>query len=450
MDFRKLDCQYCFARYGSLRFPSATTAAVAALLLGVSPAFADDRPNPAARVQAASKPELAGALPEGIGVLDRARPEYDAAGLAVGTFILYPTVAAGFSVDDNVYRTTSAATADLFWTISPRLDLRSQWARDRLQVYAQLDDYRYDSYGTENRTNWVAGGGGDVLVGPATTVNINASYLGTHESRTSPDISVQALSPTAYRQFHSDATILNQPASLGLSAGLTFDRYDYDATLLRGGGLLGNADRDSNVLEAFGKASYEFGGGRSVFARASYNVRDFDQTFDRNGFNHNSNGYRIDTGVQAMFSPLIKGTLFVGYLQQNFKAPLNNVSGIDFGSEIDWYVTELVTVHLSTARILTNTTLAGASSEDERSIHASFDYELLRNVIVQGSLGYENDIFDGIARRDHTITAGIETKYLITQQMSLYAGFTHAGRDSNFGAANFSDDIGTAGIRLQY
>lgn len=413
-------------------------------------AFADDKPNPAARVEAASNPALAGALPEGAGVLDRARPEYDAMGVPLGIFLLYPTFAVEASGDDNIYRTPGTTVNDLFWTFSPRLDLRSQWSRDTLQFYAQLDGYQYDVHDTESRTNWIAGGTGEMAVANGTTVDVNASYLGTHESRSSPDISVFALSPTAYTQLHTDAAILSQPGPLGLSAGASFNRYVYDPTALIGGGMLDNADRDSNIVEMFGKALYEFGPGRSVFARASYNVRDFDLQFDRNGYDHSSHGYRFDTGLQMLLTPLIKGTMFVGYLQQDFKIPLHTVSGIDFGSQIDWFVTELVTLHLSTARILSDTTIAGASSEDERRVDASFDYELLRNLILQGNAGYENDIFDGITRDDRITTAGFGAKYLINRQMSVYARYARSERDSNLNGTDFSDNLVTAGIKFQY
>lgn len=420
------------------------------ILVATVPAAADDRPNLAALVQAASDPSLAGALPEGLGVLNRARPEYDAQGLPLGSFLLYPTLAFDLSGDDNIHRTTQSTLGDLFWTISPRLDLRSQWQQDILQLYAQLDDYQYDSHDTESRTNWVAGGRSETFVAAGTTVDLSASYLGTHESRASPDTPSLALSPTAYTRAHVDATILNQPGPLGLSAGVILDRYDYDPTTLINGSIYDNADRDSDILELFSKASYEFGAGKSAFVRASYNLRSFDLRVDHNGYDHNSAGYRLDTGLQMMFTPLIKGTIFAGYLRQNFNAPLRDVSGLDFGAQVDWYVTELVTVHLSAARTLADTTIAGASSEDERSGEVSLDYELLRNLILQGNAGYEDDIFSGATRRDHILTAGLTAKYLIDRHMNLYAGYTHATRDSNAAGGSFADNLASVGIKFQY
>jgi hypothetical protein len=429
---------------------AAWIAAAAVVGLSGTPASADDLLNPLAMVRVSDKYKASGALPQGAGVLDRARPEYDAAGLPLGSFILFPTFAAGPSLDDNIFRAAGATVSDVFWTLSPRLDLRSQWSQDVLQLYSQLDSYQYDSHGTESRTNWIVGGAGEVGVAPGTVLDAHTSYFGTHESRGSPDIAVSALDPTAYTVLHTDGSILNQPGPLGLSAGVSYDRRLYDPTKLIGGGLIDNADRNSHVVDMYGKVSYDLVPGSSIFARASYNWRDFDLQLDRNGLDRSSDGYRLDAGLQMMFSPLIKGTMYVGYLQQNFKAPLHSVSGIDFGSQIDWFVTELVTVHLNATRILSDTTISGASSEDERSIRGSVDYELLRNVILQANVGYENDIFKGASRNDHITTLGLGAKYLLDRRISFYAQYDHSGRDSTVGGTNFADNLLSAGITLQY
>ena len=205
---------------GQAAYPGGRSLVLAAFLsfTVLIPAYADDEPNPAAQVQTAGNPAPSGALQEGTGVLDRARPEYDAAGLPVGGFLLYPTFAATFSSDDNIYRTASSKTSDIYGTLSPRLDLRSQWSRDSLQLYGQYDDYLYADHDTESRANWILGTTGQLDVSSGMRLDANASYFSTHESRSSPDISVYALSPTAYALFHTDATLLNQPGPLGLSA----------------------------------------------------------------------------------------------------------------------------------------------------------------------------------------------------------------------------------------
>ena len=95
-----------------------------------NPASADDLINPEAKVHVSDKYQSPGALPQGAGVLDRARPEYDALGLPVGSFILYPTFATGLSYDDNIFRTSAASAGDSFW-ITPRP--RKKSPRNRLR-----------------------------------------------------------------------------------------------------------------------------------------------------------------------------------------------------------------------------------------------------------------------------------------------------------------------------
>jgi hypothetical protein len=401
------------------------------------------KPNPATE-QAES-----GALPEGMGVMDRTRPEYNATGIPLGSFRLYPTLAAGFSADDNIYRATDA-TSDTFWTLSPRLDLRSNWMNDALQLYAQLDRYAYDDHDTESHTNWIVGGAGKVGIAQNSYLSADAFYDDTHESRISPDLSEAALSPTRYRQAHVDTTGLVTFNRLALSARFDYDRYDYDDTKLIGGGFIDNGDRDRSVYEATGKASYEFAPQQSFFAQVTYDKRDFDRMFDRNGDDRSSDGYRVDAGVAMMVTPLVQATAYAGYLKQNYSAPLKDASGFDFNGQIDWFATQLLTVHFKASRTIEDTTVAGASSVDVRAVGASADYELLRNFILQPHVEYADNKFDGISRDDKITSAGLRGRYLMNEYLSAYADYSYQHRATDALGRKFSDNLFTIGLRGQY
>jgi hypothetical protein len=390
-----------------------------------------------------------GALPEGQGVMDRTRPEYNAAGIAVGSFRLYPTLAAGFSADDNIFRATDA-TSDTFWTLSPRLDLRSGRLNDSLQFYAQLDRYAYDDHSTENHTNWIVGTAGKFGLAQGSYLSGDAYYYDTHESRISPDLSEAALSPTRYRRAHVDTTGLVTLSRLALSATFDYDRYDFDDTKLIGGGLIDNGDRNRNVYEATGKASYELAPNQALFAQVTYDKRDFDRMFDRNGEDRTSDGYRIDAGAALMVTPLLQATAYAGYLQQNYAAPLKDASGFDFNAQVDWFTTQLLTVHFTASRTIEDTTIAGASSVDVRAVGASADYELLRNLILQPHVGYSDNKFDGISRDDKITSAGLQARYLMNEYLSAYAGYEYQHRATDAVGRQFSDNLFTIGIRGQY
>jgi len=427
---------------------------LALLVAGLAPlaAYGQTEVNPLARAQIPAKnPETAkqesGFLLEGEGVLDRARPEYDAVGVPVGGLTLYPTLAAGVSGDDNIFR-GSVPSSDAVWTISPRLDLRSNWDTNALQLFGQLDHYEYQRLTNETRSNWMLGGAGQLDFGPGSFLSNQTSYFDTHEARTSPDLSLLALSPTQYRRIHSDGTLNGQFSLFTLSGEVSYDRFDFDSTQLIGGGVIDNGDRDRNVYQLTGKVGYEIAPQQLVFAQFTYDRRDFDRQFDRNGFDRNSDGYRIDLGTTMMLTPVIQTTAYVGLLRQNYTA-LPDVTTVDFNVKVDWFATELMTAHLVASRVIDDTTVAGASSADVRRIGASLDYELLRQFILQPHFDYYDTKFNGITRDDRSVGAGLEARYLLNGNLALYTGYSFQQRTTNAAGRDYTDNIVTLGVRGQ-
>jgi len=421
---------------------SATTAVCAQTTVNPRAMAQIPLPNPES-VEAQS-----GNLLEGQGVLDRARPEYDAAGVPMGGMTLYPTLALDVAGDDNVFR-GPVASSDAIWTISPRLDLRSNWDTNALQLFGQMDHLEYQRLNNETRTNWMLGGAGRLDFSPGSFLSNQTSYFDTHEARTSPDLSLLALSPTRYRRVHTDGDLTGQFSLFTLSAAVSYDRFDFDPTQLVGGGLIDNSDRDRNVFQLTGKVAYELAPQQSVFAQVTYDRRDFDRLLDRNGFNRNSDGYRFDFGTAIMLTPLIQATAYAGLLQQDYVAPLRDVTTMDFNVKLDWFATELVTAHLVASRIIDDTTVSGASAADVRRIGASVDYELLRNLILQPHFDYFDSKFNGITRDDRTTSGGIEAQYLMNNYMALYAGYTYQQRTTNAAGRDYTDNLVTLGIRGQ-
>jgi hypothetical protein len=426
---------------------------ILALLAGAGPAAAQSSLNPNALAQVPARDPAAALqqsanLGEGMGVLDRAKPEYDAAGVPLDAFTLYPSLAAGVGVDDNIYRAPVANASALF-TLSPRLELRGAWDEDTLQLFTQLDHYEYADQDSESRTNWMLGGAGRKDLGAGALLGGTGYYFDTHETRTSPDLSLLALSPTRYQRLHADGIASGQFSLWTLSAAFNYDRFDFDDTMLTGGGTIANGDRNRNAWQVTGKAAYEVTPGRTLFGQVTYDRRDFDQLLDRNGIDRSSDGYRLDLGASAMLSPVIRATFYAGLLQQNHAAPLRDVSTVDFNLELDWFVTELFTGHLYAARLVEDTTVAGASSIDVRRIGVSLDYELLREIVLQPYLRYDNEKFVGLARTDRTFSAGLEGRYLLNQHLAAYAGYAFQQRDTNATGRDFTSNVFTVGLRAQ-
>lgn len=376
-------------------------------------------------------------------VLGRSRPDYDPQGLPLGGFQLYPSLTFNAAYDDNVLRTRSDHQSDFVFAVTPAVNLRSEWVRHYLALRASATDYRLARLSSENRTEWnvAAGGRLDVLTGFNVTGAV--SHDATFEPRTSRDQS-GAAKPTPYALSQARAAISYTPFRFGMQLGMAYQRYDYGHTELVpefGGGERNNDDRDRNVYGMYTTAIYEFAPGYGVFVRPAFEKRVYDMQSGR-AAGRNSTGYRVDSGINLLLTRLVVGEAYLGFLQYDFEGPaFEDLSGIDYGAQLRWYPTELVTVHLNASRTPTATTLPGAAVADDRLVEIGADYELLRNVILQAGLAYTSTQFDGIAREDEDFIARFGVAYLLNPSLAANFRIERSTRASSESGQGFVDNI---------
>ncbi len=317
-----------------------------------------------AAAEDAVTPTYVGLTPEDVGVMQRARPEYDAKGIPLGGFRLFTSLDAGATYDDNVFR-LPAASSDWFFEEVPSFRLMSEWGRHFFEVYGGADNYNYATFSRENLVDWNIGTDGRYDISRSADLSANVSYGEHHELLSSPNTVGFQRSPNRDYQTHADVTGRYQPNRLGFAIGGSFDRYDWLNTPEIGGGTLFNTDRNEDEYQGFAKVNYDFSPGYSGFVKALYDSRSFDLPIDRTGVHRASNGYRIDGGLDLQLTHLISGQIFVGYLDQSFRAPLKDISGIDYGVNLDWFASPVLTVHLNGTHQISDTTLGGVSASDD-------------------------------------------------------------------------------------
>ncbi|MDE2185024.1 MAG: outer membrane beta-barrel protein [Alphaproteobacteria bacterium] len=397
-------------------------------------------------------PTYVGTTQQDVGVLDRPRPAYDAKGIPMGGFRLFPTLDLFGSYDDNVFRQPTGQS-DYFFTVSLTLRLQSQWGRHFLEVYAGLNNYDYAKLSAQNLTDWKVGTDGRLDISRSAMLTANVFYGEMHELWSAPNNVVRfQASPNRYYQTHAEVVTAYQPNRLGIGFGGSFDRYDWMSTPAIGGGTLFNSDRNQDEYQAYTKVFYDFSPGYSGFVKASYDGRHFDHLFDRAGFDRSSHGYRYDGGLDMQITHLVSGEVFIGYLQQYYvqsvPTPLKNVSGLDYGVKLDWYASPLLTVHLNGSRQLQDVVLSGASVSDSKGINLSADYEFRPNIILQGNVDYTSARLVGTTRTDNYPGAGIGVKYLLNSYMSADLSYAYSERTSNSTGINYTDNTVSIGLNL--
>jgi len=399
--------------------------------------------------------EAASSAEEDIPVMLRPRPEFDPIGIRVGSFLLLPQLGLGGLYDTNVFRTATNELSDYFFTIAPSVKLQSQWNRGSLEFYGGVSDYQYAKYTQESLADWDVGADGRYdIVGignepGATSIYANGSVSELHELLSSPNTVGNQKSPNRYYNDHGEIDGTTRPGRLGFSAGAIFDRFDYLETPLNGGGFIDNTDRNFDDYQGYVKSFYDFSPGYSGFVRGTYESRSFDQFLDRTGVHRSSNGYKIDGGVDLQVTHLVSGEAYLGVLKYDFTAPLRDLSGIDYGVQLDWLATPLITVHLTGSRSLTQVVLTGTSMMIGDAAGVSADYEFRRNVILQAHATYVTASYPGLTRHDAYPDLGLGVKYLLNRHLSLNASYDYTDRTTDDTGSDFRDNLIVVGINLQ-
>jgi hypothetical protein len=404
-------------------------------------------------------------------------PYFEPKGIPLeGPFRLYPSMLAGVSYDDNVFRTPTAKADDFFFTLAPSLDLNYNTSRATVDFFANAGFYEYTRLTTVDNSNYNTGVQGLYQISGASYVSGGAGWALLSEPLSSPNTAGFQSGPTQYQDFNAHGEWSYKPNRLGVTLGGSYDAYSFNSAPLIGGGHIFNFDRNNQVTAGYVTVSYDFSPGYSAFVTGSYNndsyTRPDFRTDHVNGILRSSHGYKVDAGVSMLLGDLIQGKAFLGYISQDYNQAhfffipgtvgpqhLHDVDGLDFGADITWYPTELLTVHLGASRALVNTTLAGASAGDDRGVNLGLQYELTRRISLNANFSYDDTFYNGTARPvaliptpnrdDQSWAIGAGGKWLISHYVNATLNYTHLERTSNIPSVEYSDNTVTLGLNLQ-
>jgi hypothetical protein len=388
-------------------------------------------------------------VPQGSLVSEASTVSFAPKGMPVGVFRLFPTLDAVADYDDNVFLSSANRQSDYFFRETPELMFRPDWSRHALDVYATGSLYQYEAFPLQDHIDWTGGADGRLDIYREISFAASGAYSVEHLANSSPAQPSSAKSPTGFSLVHSNADFSYSPYHFSLYLGGTYDRFVYEASKLVDGTVTSNADRNEDLYSAYVKAAYEFTPGYAMFLQGTDNQADYDIPLDRSGLRRNNNGYVGSAGLDFLLTNLLKGQAFAGFLDQRFKAPLKDVTGITYGAAIDWYPTPLWVFHLTASRALNGTVLRGASAEDDRSVQVSTEYRFRSDIMINGAVTYLDASQDGANRDDHFVTTRLLLGYILNNWMMAEVSDTFQFRTSNVLGQNFNDNVAMIGLKFK-
>lgn len=387
-----------------------------------------------------------------VSVLQRERPDYQAIGLHEGGFTIFPRIDAGAEYTSNVFKTENNTKSDVYAVVDPSLQALSNWGRHQLRGEIGLRIREFASQTSENELGWYVSGAGRLDVHGESYLTANADIEHTYLRREDEDFPLLAAKPLPFTIYKLAGRGVFQANRLRTSAGVSIRADRYDDVPATTGGRVDDSGRDLTTVVGDIRGDYALTPDKALFLQGFITNDNYRRDGGVFGPSRDSNEYKILGGASFDVSALLRGEIGVGYFKREYdSASFGTVSGLALNGSIEYFPTQLTTLTLKLRRDAENSILQNAGGYIYTGGSIRVDHELLRNLLLKGSVEYAKEDFEGIDRRDSVWTLTGGGTYFVNHTVGISATAMWIKRDSTGANAlrSFDDARLTFAIVLQ-
>ena len=419
---------------------------------------------PRAELGATTAPETTGvvpptdavALPPPVVVAPRARPvtpdedPFAPAGVHVGTFVLRPAIEVMTGYDTNPARSATNPKGSTQLTIAPELLGTSNWERHQLDIAIRGAYYDYPDVPFADRPNVDARADGRIDVTKDTRIDVQGRYIVSTDYPGSPNIGADFAKLPIYTDVGTTLGVGQRFNRLDLSLKGTFDRIDWQDSLLTNGTHQSNADRDYDQYGGILRGSYEVSPGVKPFVEADVDTRVHDLKLDRTGADRDSDGVAAKVGTAFEFTRTLTGEISVGYLNRYYLDPnLPNIHAPLLDASLIWAASALTTIKFVGSTNVNESVLTDVSGVLVHNNGLEISHALRRWLIATAKFGYEIDDYIGSLRQDRRYVASLAMSYKVNRDLWFKGELREEWLTSNVANANYAATVALIGLRLQ-
>jgi hypothetical protein len=415
--------------------------------LFVVPRLSQPQPLPPTPLVRSEDPEIR----RGVTVANRPRPEYDPAGVRFGPVTLRPLLRLDTIYDDNILASGTRRERDWIFGTTAALEAQTTWRVHEIRLSGQIDDRRYLDFDTEDTTAWRLNALGRYDLTRFQSVEIRASAARYFVARDDAE-DFGSVKPIAVdeRVAQVGYSVRENRAALRLQGYVQQARFQ-DTEIVddvtRAIRPFDQSFRNRDIYLGSAVGTYEFAPLRNAVLLARVNRRNYvDEAANAGQANgplaRSSTGYDVLGGVEFDYDGIFGVRLLVGWLQQFYEDDrLPNASAPTFEAALLWNPTTLTSVRFTADRQVTESIRTNSSSILRTNLAATIDHELLRNVLLQGGLGYRIEDYRGISRVDRLLVGTLGASWLINRTLRLNGTYTRQEGDKSAGSADYDRNI---------
>ena len=382
-------------------------------------------------------------------------------GVRAGAFMLHPGVQLAVRWTDNAFYADTDLRSDTIFHIRPYISAQSTWSRHSLNISLAADIARYAKYTERNFEDYFFGIGGRVDVKNRSYFNYSLDYMNLHEGLNNRDAE-QGIEPTRFHSYGGSVGYSHTFTRFSLSATYATNWLDYDDVVGTDGEIIDNQDRDRRRSGVTLRAGYQFWLDKQLFiSYTGYSV-DYDQQYDRNGYDRSGDGYTINTGVSFTMTEILTGSVYASYYNRNFDDPrLPSNSGWRWvmagNAGLTYRPSNLTTIYGRITGGIYDTSDLNSTSYLQTVYSLRIDHELLRNLQLNAFVSYSTNDYDSIdptlentRGKDKLTRAGVGFNWFINRHMYLNGSYNRSHLNSSLPNDDFTTNSLWLTLGLEY
>ena len=375
---------------------------------------------------------------------------YAALGIEAGGLTLFPVLRAGIIVSDNPGTTETDRKGDFGARFRPALRITSDWVRHELSVEGSGDLIFYEdqSENDSKEANALARLRLDVL--RSTTLTLEGDYTLSEENGSDSEVPDTAIGNRTDQSVGGSASLTHRFGRLATTIKAGAEAQYYGDVKLAGGGEERNGDREYIEPEALLRVSYETSPAFRPFVEGAYTPRFHFEDHDRNGFDRNSDGYRVAVGVAFDPSPIWSGELALTYLWRDYDDPeLETIDNFGLTGLVTWRPTELTTLDLSLGTGLVETAVGGSSGARNYDARLGISHDLRDYLTIHGSASLSYEDFQGTDETELQLRSNAGVLWRMNRWLAWTFDYDFIYNDNNQPGQDYYENRVTAGIEVR-
>jgi hypothetical protein len=341
---------------------------------------------------------------EGVTVQTRLHPEQMPLGIREGVFEFLPRLDQSIGYTSNGL---AGAQRRGSWEIvtAPALGIGSLSSRDSFGALVSVQDTRYTSLPSQNRTDATVSVGGRIDIGED-KLTLAAAHVVQHEDRGQLD-TIASDRPIAFQLDDVRASYAITAGRWSIEPSVEATNWTYDGTTILGVPA-SQAYRDRIVVRGGVTVRYEFAPLRSAVLVARMVGQDYLHT-PAGQPTPNSTAYQFLAGIDYDDDQVWRWRLLVGAETRQFASPVfPHQNNLIAEAAVGWSPSGMTTVNAILSRETGDAAQEGVSGIVYTSARLTIDHEYLRNLLLRASFGWQQaDFFQGGHQSGTTAELGV-------------------------------------------